>query len=83
MVAVRVADLIAANQLVVEVHALVDAVGQVPPVVGDAAALRAAQALALGGAEAVVGVAGERGAGALLGGVTAMTHPQKSSAPAV
>lgn len=47
VVAVRVADLIAANQLVVEVAALVGAVGQVPPVVGDAAAVRAAQALAL------------------------------------
>lgn len=47
VVAVRVADLIAANQLVVEVAALVGAVGQVPPVVGDAAALRAAQVLQL------------------------------------
>jgi len=48
VVTVRVEDLIAANQLVGEVHALVGAVGQVPPVLVDAAALRAAQALTLG-----------------------------------
>ena len=47
VVTVRVADLIAVNQIVREVHALVGAIGQVPPTVHNAAALRAAQGLTL------------------------------------
>ena len=47
VVTVRVSDLIAVNQIMREVHDLVDAIGQVPPVVLDAVALRAAQGLTL------------------------------------
>ena len=47
VVTVRVSDLIAVNQIVREVHDLVGAIGQVPPVVLDAVTLRAAQGLTL------------------------------------
>ena len=47
VVTVRVSDLIAVNQIVREVHDLVGAIGQVPPTVLDAVALRAAQGLTL------------------------------------
>ena len=47
VVTVRVSDLIAVNQVVREVHDLVGAIGQVPPTVLDAVALRAAQGLTL------------------------------------
>ena len=47
LVTVRVSDLIAVNQIVREVHDLVGAIGQMPPVVLDAVALRAAQGLTL------------------------------------
>ena len=47
VVTVRVSDLIAVNQIVREVHDLVGAIGQAPPVVPDAVALRAAQGLTL------------------------------------